>query len=138
MVCIFCDGKTQVVNSRLQKKQQQVWRRRKCPNCKNIFTTIERIDYSSSLLIDKIDGKTEHFVKEKLLLSIYSSLGHRKDPVGDSIAITDTIIAKVLKTIKTPLISRNVLIGISTDVLNRFDKTAAVHYKAYHPLKSSN
>lgn len=134
MVCIYCDSKTQVVNSRSQQRLKQVWRRRKCVKCHNIFTTIEHINFSGSILIENKSGKTENFIKEKLLLSIYSSLGHRIDPLGDSIAITDTIVSNLLKTLKSPLISRDTLINTSVSVLNKFDKPAAVHYKAYYPL----
>jgi len=135
MVCIYCGAKTKVVNSRGQKRLKQVWRRRKCFNCNNIFTTIEHINFSGSLIIENSSGKIEHFVKEKLLLSIYDSLGHRKDALGDSLAITDTIMSKVLNSLKTPLINRYDLINISASVLSRFDKSAAVHYKAYYPVK---
>jgi transcriptional repressor NrdR len=134
MVCIYCSNKTQVVNSRNQTRLKQVWRRRKCSNCLNIFTTVERINLSNTLLISNKTGKVEDFLKEKLLLSIYDSLGHRDDPIRDAAAITDTIISNVLKSLKTPLIRREVLINISHDVLKKFDKAAAVHYLAYYPV----
>ncbi len=134
MVCIYCGSKTNVVNSRGQTRLKQVWRRRKCPNCKNIITTIERINFSSSLLVSTKTGKVEEFLKEKLLLSIYDSLGHRKDAINDAVAITDTIMSNILKSLKTPLIDRSTLINTSVKVLTKFDKPAAVHYKAYYPV----
>lgn len=134
MVCIYCGHETQVVNSRPQQKMLQVWRRRKCSNCGNLFTTTERIELSKSILIRKSNLKIESFIKEKLLFSIHRSLGHRSDPVSDSIAITDTICAKLLKNVKQPLVERQQIIKLVTDTLNHFDKVAAVHYGAYHPL----
>jgi transcriptional regulator NrdR family protein len=138
MVCIYCGAKTQVINSRSQKRLKQVWRRRKCLACSNIFSTIERINFSNTLLITTRSGKVDDFSKEKLLLSIYDSLKHRRDALDDAIAITDTVMAKVLETLKTPLIDHNTLINISTEVLKRFDKPAAVHYSAYNPVKKNN
>jgi transcriptional regulator NrdR family protein len=114
---------------------KQIWRRRKCLNCHNIFSTIERINFSGSLIIENKSGKIEPFVKEKLLFSIYSSLGHRSDAVGDSIAITETIMSNLLKSLKSPLIKRNTIVETSVAVLNKFDKPASVHYKAYYPIK---
>ena len=136
MVCVYCGGETQVVNSRPQVKLMQVWRRRKCKSCGSIFSTSERIDLSGTLLIKKNDQTIEGFIREKLLLSIYRSLGHRKSAVSNSIAITNTIISKLLKNPSKPLIDRKQLIETSYEVLNHFDKAAAVHYSAYYPVKS--
>ena len=134
MVCIYCGSKTQVVNSRPQKTSKQTWRRRKCLNCSVIFSTIERINFSNSLVITNKNDKIEDFVKEKLLLSIYDSLRHRKDSINDSISLTDTVMSRVLINLNTPVIDRNKLIRIVHGVLNRFDKSAAVHYLAYYPI----
>jgi len=135
MVCIYCGSKTQVTNSRNQKRLKQVWRRRKCTKCSNLFTTIEKINFSNTLVIANNKGKVEDFLKEKLLFSIYDSLGHRVNAIGDAAAITDTIMSNVLKTLKTPVIDRDSLINISYAVLKKFDKSAAVHYLAYYPIK---
>jgi len=135
MVCIYCGAKTQVTNSRNQKKLKQVWRRRKCVNCSNIFTTIERIDYSTTLLIANNKGEVEEFIRDKLLLSIFQSLGHRASPIADAAAITDTIMSYVLNSLKTAVIKRDTLITISFNVLKKFDNAAAVHYLAYYPLE---
>lgn len=138
MDCIYCGSKTRVINSRKQMKAKQVWRRRKCSACLNIFTTIEKINFSNTLLITKKSGKLEDFVKEKLLFSIYNSLGHRQDAIGDSIAITETVMTSLLKTLKTPVINRNHLIKTTSEVLKRFDKPASVHYLAYYPVKTED
>ena len=134
MVCIYCGKKTQVVNSRNQKKLNQTWRRRKCPSCKNVFSTIERINLASSLVIKNRTNKIEGFQREKLFLSIYESLGHRKNPIEDSAAITDTVVSNLLERIKSPLIERSDLIKTCLVVIKNFDKTGAVHYAAYHPV----
>lgn len=138
MVCIYCGGKTKVINSRHQARLKQVWRRRKCLSCSNLFSTIEHINFSNTLVITSKSGKIEDFVKEKLLFSIYDSLGHRNDAINDAIALTDTIMSNVLKTLKTPLIDREALINISSNVLRKFDKSAAVHYLAYYPIEKSS
>ena len=134
MVCIYCGKKTQVVNSRNQKKLNQTWRRRKCPSCLNVFTSIERINLASSLVFKNKTNIIENFQKEKLFLSIYKSLGHRLNSIEDSVAITDTVVSNILMKLKSPLIQRDVLIKVTLKVINKFDKTGAVHYSAYHRL----
>lgn len=136
MVCIYCGKATKVVNSRPQNKLKQVWRRRQCLNCKSLFTTTERIDLAKSLVLVKTDQKLEPFIKEKLLLSIFRSLGHRKSATSDAIAITDTVMAKLLKKLTSPLITPDTVIKQTSLVLSNFDQAANVHYLAYHPVKS--
>lgn len=53
MVCIYCSGETQVINSRPQKRLNNIWRRRKCTACEGIFTTSESPDLTSSLVVIK-------------------------------------------------------------------------------------
>ena len=134
MDCFICDGKTSVVNSRPQLRLKQVWRRRLCKNCGYIFTTIEKIDLERSMMVKFNNQHLEEFVREKILISIRDSLGHHKDPINDSIAITDTIISKLYKNNQSPLIDRNNIVKTTLEVLKHFDKASYIHYQAYHKL----
>ena len=118
----------------MQSRLKQVWRRRVCINCDNIFTTIEKIDLERSMVVKAKDETINPFIREKLLISISKSLGHRVDYVNDAIALTNTIIAKLQTDYKTPLLTRNNIIIVSEKVLKNFDSVATVHYKAYHKL----
>jgi transcriptional repressor NrdR len=138
MICLYCNGSTQVVNSRPQHKATQVWRRRKCEECGRLFSTNERIDLSKALMIRKSETEVEPFVREKLLLSIYRSVGHRKTAINDSTAITDTICSKLIKSSTSPIIEVEYLVKLVTNTLNTFDKPAGVHYKAYNPIAKSS
>ena len=69
MVCLQCGSETKVVNSRLQKRSNQVWRRRQCSSCQSIFTTQETADYSSIWLVKHSSGKLVPFSRDKLFLS---------------------------------------------------------------------
>jgi transcriptional regulator NrdR family protein len=134
MVCLYCRGKTQVVNSRHQKRLNQTWRRRKCSSCSNIFSTTEKINYSTTLLITNKTGTISDFSKDKLLLSVYRSLGHRDDAINDAVALTDTIMSSIIKPLATPLVDTASIVKTTYLVLSNFDKAAAVHYRAYYPL----
>ena len=134
MVCIYCDGKTEVTNSRPQKRDNQVWRRRHCMACDNIFTTIESVDMTSTLLV-QYGSSYEPFQREKLLLSIYDALRHRKQPVEDATALTKTAISKLVSSINSATITRHQIINSTAAILKQFDHAAYIQYTAFHPLK---
>jgi transcriptional repressor NrdR len=133
MVCIYCGHETQVTNSRHQKRLNQVWRRRKCTFCGAIFSTTEGANTSQALSIQKNNG-LEPFSRDKLFVSVYDSLRHRKTVLDDATALTGTIISTLTPLADEAAIDRDVVVTVTTTVLQRFDKPAATHYQAFHPL----
>jgi len=134
MVCIYCGGKTGVINSRAQKKANQTWRRRQCKDCQAVFTSVEAVDLPSSLLFVRSSKHSERFQRDKLFVSVYESCKHRKDAQSASTALTATVLGKLFAKIETASLKRQQVVSVTTDVLKRFDKAAAVQYQAYHPL----
>lgn len=132
MVCVYCGNETKVVNSRLQKKANQVWRRRRCELCEAIFTTLEGVESSQAVRIRR-NSHLEPFSRDKLLLSIYESLRHRKTAVADATALTGTILGQVYSMIDNAAIERDSVVEITGAVLERFDTAAATSYRAFHP-----
>lgn len=135
MVCIYCGGKTNVINSRLQKRQNQTWRRRECLACHAIFTTEETIDLYASVRVRSPDGVLRPFSRDKLFSSVVRACGHRREAVDDASALTATIIAMTLKEAHSAVIEAGEIAGAAYLALHRFDKAAAVQYRAYHPSK---
>lgn len=134
MVCIQCGADTQVSNSRLQKRVNHVWRRRKCSNCGLVFTTTEETDLRGSVTVRDRDGRLAPFSRDRLLLSIHASLQHRPAAASDATALADTIIARLLVQMQHSVIEDTSIVNTVAVVLSRFDKAAAVHYQAFHPL----
>ncbi|HUD07418.1 MAG TPA: hypothetical protein VMR34_06055 [Candidatus Saccharimonadales bacterium] len=134
MVCYYCDGITAVTNSRKKIRLKQIWRRRQCKKCLRTFTTVEQIDFEKALSVDKGMGHSEPFLRHKLCSSIIYSLGHRKNAVYEAGPLTDTIISKILSQNHSALIDSKQISQITGLVLKRFDRTAAVHYSAYHSV----
>jgi transcriptional regulator NrdR family protein len=132
MVCIYCGGKTQVTNSRLQKRLNHTWRRRECTVCQAIFTTEEAAELSTSLSVRHTDGHVQPFSRDMLFASVLRAVGHRKTHVEDAGALTDTIIAKLLGSTTQAAVSPSDIIIIARETLSRFDNAAAVQYQAYH------
>ncbi len=134
MVCIYCSSKTSVINSRPQKRLGTTWRRRQCQNCGAVFTSLETPDLTASVRVRRADGSLVPFERDVLFMSIAQALGHRSDAVMAAGALTATIIAAALGTTSNGLMERTGLITVATDTLTRFDRVAATHYVAYHPL----
>ncbi len=142
MVCLYCSGKTQVINSRAQKRLNRVWRRRQCLACGAVFTTEEALDYGGSIVVrpeaTQEAARSRHtptapFQRDKLYVSILKALGHRSTAVQDATALCDTIIAKLLPQAVEATLTPQLIITVTYDTLRRFDTAAAVQYRAYHP-----
>lgn len=135
MVCPYCVNETKVINSRPQKRINRIWRRRTCMACATTFTSVEAIDLAGNITVK--DAKAlRPFQRDKLFISVYDSLKHRKTALQDATGLTDTVISKLMPSMKDAVLSKTDIIIITTDVLKRFDKAAATFYTAYHPLKT--
>src|SRR5262249_964333 len=119
-------------NSRLQRRNNQTWRRRRCPACRVVFTTHEVIDLSKSIVVKDQHGRLAPFSRDKLLLSIYKSCGHRRDTIVDAAALTETIVKRLAEKVSGGLITVHQIATESVSVLRNFDKASVVQYEAYH------
>lgn len=131
MVCVHCRSDTQVINSRLQKKANQVWRRRKCGTCGAIFSSREVAQYELVWLV-RSNKALQPFNRDKLLLSIYASCQHRPSALSDASALTETVINKLLFNATAGVLEAAAIAQTVQVALNRFDKAASVHYQAFH------
>jgi transcriptional repressor NrdR len=137
MVCIYCGNtKTQVTNSRLQKRVNTIWRRRSCSKCLAVFTTIEQPDLSTTIAVRMSSKTLLPLQRDKLLVSIYDSCKHRATAYEDATELTKTCIADIIQSAVSGVVDRNAIVAITGSVLDRFDKVAATMYRAYHPLKA--
>lgn len=133
MVCLYCSGDTAVVNSRPQHRTNQVWRRRRCLSCGAIFTTEESARREFAWVVSgNHRGRSQPFSRDKLFLSLYKSCEHRKTALEDAKGLTETVISRLAGRLSGGALSRQDIIGVAQVALNRFDKSASVHYAAYH------
>ena len=132
MVCVYCGGETRVINSRLQKRSNQVWRRRQCQRCKAIFTTLEGADLSSTLSVAS-GGSTAPFLPDKLYTEVLLALQDRKDAYVAAREVTNTVIKQLLKMPDNPLFSPEQISRAVGDVLKRLDRRAYLRFAAEHP-----
>lgn len=134
MVCIYCGGETRVTNSRHQKRNNRIWRRRQCLRCKSIFTTKESIDTSSALFVDKNDN-LEPFIEDLLFTEVLLALQDRKDAYTASREVTNTVIKNILKLPEKPVFSPSSISTTTAKVLKSFSRRAYLRYVAEHPSK---
>lgn len=133
MVCVYCAYETKVINSRPQKRVNRVWRRRTCLACGTTFTSVEAIDLSGSIAV-KTKKSLQPFQRDKLLLSIYDSLKHRKTALGDATGLTDTVISALYPLMRDAVVQRTDITQVTIKTLQRFDKAAGTYYQAFHPI----
>ena len=133
MVCTLCQSKTQVINSRHQKRSNQVWRRRRCPNG-HVFTTQEATEISAVWMVSDHAGNLEPFERDRLFMSLHHSLQHRQAAVQDAGALTATIMQQLVPIVVSGVISTDSVRLATQTVLDRFDSAASTHYRAFHPI----
>lgn len=82
MRCPKCNSiKSSVVDSRQAEDGHTIRRRRECEQCDNRFTTYERVE-EKTLVVVKKDGTREQFSREKIFNGIIRSA--QKRPVSSS------------------------------------------------------
>jgi len=134
MVCIYCAGRTRVVNSRLQKRLNKVWRRRRCLKCQAVFSSIEQNVYDYSLAVKDRESHIIPFQRDQLFLSIYDACKHRKSAASDAAALTETALSKLTTRTENGIITYETIITSTSSILKKFDKAAHSYYTAYHPI----
>lgn len=92
MKCPFCNSEdTQVKDSRTTNNHTIVRRRRYCSDCKNKFSTIERI-YFKELYVIKKSGIRKPFERNKIRQSVQTATRKRNIPINElDKIINDTI-----------------------------------------------
>lgn len=111
MKCHACSHEnTRVVDSRVSDNGGSIRRRRECESCEHRFTTFERMQ-TSNLVVQKKDGTTEPYDREKLERGILVACGKRpvsiekirekisqleerwgKEPVVDSVRVGEDVV----------------------------------------------
>lgn len=135
MVCPYDSSDTFVYNSRPSKKYPEVWRRRECKNCGNVWTTREYIDLSTSHRVLSRHKTLQSFSRDKLLLSVVDALKHRQNALEEAIELTDTIVKNLLNMREATIPSYTIR-SETILVLERFDAIAARVYESLHAYSS--
>ena len=74
----------------------------------------------------------EPFLRDKILVSIYSCLTHKTTAITDAISLSNTVISSIISDNTKGMISSNDIFEITYTTLKRFDEPASVYYRAHH------
>lgn len=78
MICPFCGSNhDRVIDSRPTEGGQAIRRRRECLACTHRYSTYERVEQSSRLMVIKRDGTRVPFDVEKILSGMNAAIGKR-------------------------------------------------------------
>ncbi len=130
MHCPRCKSEdTAVIDSRLSEEGRAVRRRRECPKCEHRFTTFERQELSSIIVV-KRDGTREPYSRAKIERGIWLASAKR--------AVTQEQVDKLLSTLEEKWAGSKQEVssaGIGNDVmkeLKKLDKVAYIRFASIH------
>lgn len=131
MRCPFCDStNTKVVDSRQVDSETSIRRRRECNDCKKRFTTYEKYEINSLIVIKK-NQERETFNSNKILKGMIRSCYKRKVPVEVLEEATKEIEIEVnhlnLKEIPSSVIGELIM-----EKLKEIDKVAYVRFASVY------
>ena len=134
MFCINCFySSTSVTNSRPNKKQPTVWRRRTCSKCGMIFTTYERPSLADNKPVNLPNKTTEPFNLGKLTISIAKAFTHSPaDGEYNAYWLAQTVEDTLGSQRKA--LSPEDIEATTHQILKRFDELAAIQYAAQHKM----
>jgi transcriptional repressor NrdR len=119
-----------VVDSRELSGGDSIRRRRECVGCHRRFTTYERVE-SVSLVVVKKDGRREEFSQDKLRAKLRVALTKR--PVGED--QLDKVISNVegrLAALNTKEISSQTIGEAALQELKELDKVAYIRFASVY------
>ena len=131
MRCLKCSSEeSKVVDSRMVEEGNSIRRRRECLNCKNRFTTYEKIEYIPIIVI-KRNGEREPFSREKVLNGMLRACEKRPVSLNNVEKAVDEIECEInnslLKEIKVSQIGEYVI-----SKLKNIDEIAYVRFASVY------
>lgn len=92
MICPFCEkDNDKVIDSRASDAGRVIRRRRECLACSKRFTTYERVEQTSRLMVVKRDGSRVPFDPERVLAGVMNACGKRPVPDRDKRRLIEVV-----------------------------------------------
>ncbi len=131
MKCPFCAKlNTRVVDSRPDKMDSQVRRRRECQDCLRRFTTHEKF-IQIPITIVKKDGRREDFIRKKVLSGVKKACEKRAISINLIEETVDTI-ERELRETNEPEISSKLVGEKMIEALKLIDDVAYVRFASVY------
>ena len=131
MKCPFCGHlKDKVVDSRESKEGEMIRRRRECLECGRRFTSYERIEEITYMVIKK-DGSRERFERQKLVAGLLKAVEKRPVSATAVEAVADRVEAAVQERPEKEMSTEEIGLLVMDD-LKRLDKVAYVRFASVY------
>ena len=131
MKCPFCGHlKDKVVDSRESKEGEMIRRRRECLECGRRFTSYERIEEITYMVVKK-DGSRERFERQKLVAGLLKAVEKRPVSATAVEAVADRVEAAVQERPEKEMSTEEIGLLVM-DELKRLDKVAYVRFASVY------
>ena len=134
MRCPFCSAdkeSLQVIDSRTCDNGRSIRRRRKCVNCGKRFTTYERVEQTTRLMVIKKDGRRVPWDKEKVLTGLERACFKRPVPEEEITRAADEVEEEV-RAAHDREVPSTVIGQLVVDKLRRLDQVAYVRFASVY------
>lgn len=92
VICPYCNvDDDKVIDSRASDGGKSIRRRRECLGCTRRFTTYERVEVTTRLMVVKRDGTHEPFSRENVMRGVVAACGKRPIPEAAKSKIVDEV-----------------------------------------------
>lgn len=138
MHCPHCESlDNKVVDSRLSQEGAVIRRRRECLECQRRFTTYERVEETSPMVIKK-DGRREHLDRQKILAGLKKACEKRPISMDTLDALATRIEKKFQENGEAEIPSRMIGEAVMAE-LYHLDQVAYVRFASvYREFKDLN
>ena len=131
MKCPYCGHMgDKVVDSRESKEGEVIRRRRECLECGRRFTSKERVEEPTYMVIKK-DGRREQFQRQKLVAGMLRSCEKRPVTVSSLEAIADQVERMLQDRPEKEIATDDIGAFVMTE-LKRLDKVAYVRFASVY------
>ena len=132
MICPFCEkDNDKVIDSRSAEGGRVIRRRRECVGCSRRFTTYERVEQTTRLMVIKKDGSRVPFSRENIARGLSAACGKRPVPEDVKVRIVDRVEEEVHrefdKEVESSEIGRRVMA-----LLREVDEVAYIRFASEH------
>ena len=92
MLCPYCSADNdKVIDSRASEGGRVIRRRRECIECTRRFTTYERVEQTTRLVVIKRDGTRQPFNRENIMRGLQSACGKRSLTEEATLRLVDEV-----------------------------------------------
>ena len=134
MRCPFCSADKEslkVIDSRTCENGRSIRRRRECLRCGKRFTTYERVEQVTRLMVVKKDGRRVPWDREKILGGLERACFKRPIPESELVRVADEVEEEV-KAAHDREVPSTAIGQVVIDKLRRLDQVAYVRFASVY------